>query len=235
MNALRPGCRCSLTLEGGSADPLTSLRIHSWRNPVSCNTSSMKQGAVLIDPLRAYAEKLNWLAVSGGKSSDFQEYIKLVDDLLNRSIVPSEPGLYCWGVVKNKAWKSVYVGQTSGMRHAGLHSRLRKELITERVLFWADKTPWETIDDLGSREHCENNLWHRKYRKGTQRAIKKKECTHILWFSLQSESDVSSRFLRSVEACLIHELQPEANDPTITDSAKKRATEISGSFVKFLF
>lgn len=112
------------------------------------------------------------------------------------------PGWYLWINVDKGNQKSTYIyaGQSQTNNTSDLFSRLREEFGDERMAFWAT-----VYGDVIVREEVQR---YPHYEKPIQRAARKKNVSHVIWFG---KAGITNDELNYVEHQLIGHYNPTAN------------------------
>jgi hypothetical protein len=190
--------------------------------------ANQKVGVVDLKQLRDFLKDKNEkdldLLCGFQKSNEFGKnaFGKKVSEIVTG--IPDEPGVYLW--VKydetKKTSEPVYIGMTR-KKKTSLKKRIREELVDERIFLWLDL--WTQDQAL----KCENTYYKGKYKKNWERSFAKAGTTHIIWFSssmMLYPEKIKSKNIENIEAILIVELDPSANQPTGSQEDKTRAHAI---------
>jgi hypothetical protein len=172
------------------------------------NESKMNSGIIELDELYEFAKgDIKRLGLKA-KSSEGIKFGKQATIACKDIII--ERGFYIWGKYekKNALWRTIYLGKAEKKKTASLSNRIRKELSTERLIFWCnpkteigEKEEDTIVDEM--RTH-----YNQDYSKNWRVAYKKKGTSHIIWVATP---EIKNKMIPDVEADLIETMNPSAN------------------------
>lgn len=148
-----------------------------------------------------------------GKGPESTNYSREVSKLLKDIEDKKDRGFYIWGKYekKNGLWRTIYLGKAEELTTASLYARIRKELSTERLIFWCNpKTEINNEEEDCIVEEMKKLYINSKpdYSNNWKTAYQKKGTTHIIWVSTPK---IANEKILDIEADLIETMNPSAN------------------------
>jgi hypothetical protein len=148
-----------------------------------------------------------------GRGPESTNYAREVSKLLKDIEDKKDRGFYIWGKYekKNALWRTIYLGKAEERITASLFARIRKELSTERLIFWCN--PKTEIKSEGEEDSVVKEMkilykGKKNYSLGWRTAYQKKGATHIIWVATP---EIRNNKIKDIEADLIETMNPSAN------------------------